>query len=399
MQSPYVALLVVLVLLLPAGCSEQQDRQPQVPPIRVDVAKVERGDLARRLQVSGPLRFIANTTVSAEVSAQVKSILVSDGQAVHQGQLLLVFDDTKIMETSIHAASTLQKDEATLAFNTTDYEKAVSLSKSGSVSQTALDQKYSAYQSALAQVQMDRAGLAKAMEDLKQTRVKAPITGLMSQRYVEQGDWVEEGGKLFQISDYRKIYLEAHLSDLDLAKLDVKKIRREGVAAEVLVDSYPDKVFNGKLSYVEPVSNSARLFEIRTYLDNPEMVLLQGMFGRGRIEYGRVENILKIPQAALLEALRNEEQNTVVVVDRDNRARLTRVKIGSNNRRYAEVKDGLKEGDLVVTGGKEVLRTGQRVEPRVATQRVSRPLEPTGRGAEQPESDESIAVWKEQYEK
>jgi RND family efflux transporter MFP subunit len=399
MHSPYVPLMVSLVLLVSVGCSKQPDRQPQAPPIQVDVVKVERGNMAKRLQVSGPLRFIANTTVSAEVSAQVKSILVSDGQAVNQGQLLLVFDDTKIMETSILAASTLQKDEASLAFNKTDYEKNLALSKSGSVSQTALDQKYSAYQTALAQVEMDRAGLAKAMEDLKQTRVKAPITGLISQRYVEQGDWVEEGGKLFQISDYRKIYLEGHLSDLDLAKLDVKKIRKEGVAAEVLVDSYPDRVFTGKLSYVEPVSNSARLFEIRIYLDNPDMALLQGMFGRARIEYGRVENILKIPQAALLEALRNEKQNLVVVVDRDKKARLTRVKIGSSNRRNAEVKEGLKEGDLIVTGGKEVLRTGQRVEPKIAPHLVKKRSEPTKPLPEQTDSDEPDAAWKERYQR
>lgn len=80
---------------------------------------------------------------------------------------------------------------------------------------------------------MDRAALAKAKEDLNETRVKAPIAGRMSKRYVEKGDWVSAGGKLFRISDYQKIYLEAHVSDLDLAKLDVRKILKEGVDAEV----------------------------------------------------------------------------------------------------------------------------------------------------------------------
>ena len=359
MQNPWLKLTLAAVLLTFLGCSKQEEHKPKAPPIKVMAIRAERGDLAKRLHVSGPLKFIANTTVSAEVAAQVKSIEVSDGQAVNQGQVLLTFDDTKIKQTAIHAASTLQKDEAILLFHKTEYEKSLSLYKSGSVSQTAHDLKFSTYQSSLAQVAMDKATLEKAKEDLKKTKVRAPITGRISKRYVERGDWVNEGGKLFQISDYRKIYLEAHISDLDLAKLDVKKVLHEGVDAKVIVDSYPGRVFSGKLSYVEPVANEGRLFEVRIYLDNQEMLLLQGMYGRGWVVYDKMKSVLKIPLAALLDQVRNNERNRVFVVDGQNKAQITKIKIGTSNRNYADVQEGLKEGDLVVTRGKEVLTTGQ----------------------------------------
>ncbi|MBI5571370.1 MAG: efflux RND transporter periplasmic adaptor subunit [Desulfomonile tiedjei] len=353
-----MSLLAILILGL-SGCAEKRDRKPPMPPMKVGVSTVEQGDFDRSLHVSGTVQFIANTTVSAEVSAQIKSIEVSDGQAVERGQVLLVFDDTKIKETANHASSALKKDEATLAFNRAEWEKNVMLLQSQSISQLVFDQKLANYQNALAQVEADKALLAKAMEDLNKTQVTSPIKGRLSKRYVEKGDWVSEGGKLFQVSDYTKSYLEAYLSDLDLAKLDVRKALSEGLDAEVGVDSYPGKVFKGSLKYIEPVANQSRLFQIRIYVDNPDMAILQGMFARGRIVYESIPGTVMVPVTALLGQLRNNQYNTVFLVDNEKKAALTRVKVGANNRRYAQVLEGLNPGDAVVVQGKEILNTGQ----------------------------------------
>lgn len=353
------AVVVLLLLLLVQACSRTPQKKPPPPPMRVVAAQVEQGDLEQQLDVSGGLQYIANTTLSAEVSAQVKEIPVQDGQKVDEGQLLIVFDDTKIKETSIQAASNLKKNEAVLEYNKSEWEKNQGLVKSGAISQTVYEQKLSAYQNSLAQVEADRSAFNKALDDLKKTRVKSPITGRLAKRYVEKGDWVTEGGKLFLISDYRKVYLEAAVSDVDLARLNIKKVLQEGLDAEVTVDSYPGQLFSGRLTYIEPVANEARLFHIRIYLENPEMMLMQGMFARGRIVVHTLAGVLRIPVTALLDQIRNNDYNTVFAVDKEGKAQLTRVKIGVNNRRYAEVLEGLKRGDVVVTGGKEVLTTGQ----------------------------------------
>ncbi|MFZ5868712.1 MAG: efflux RND transporter periplasmic adaptor subunit [Thermodesulfobacteriota bacterium] len=362
---------VMIALLILSGCSGKKETKPQAPPTKVGVASVERAPIDKSLHISGPLRFTANTTVSAEVAAQVKSILVQDGQAVEQGQLLLVFDDITINENAIHAASTLQKDEATLAFLKGEYEKNLRLFEKGSVSHTVHDQKLSELKAASAQVEMDRAVLAKAMEDMKRTRVKSPIKGRISKRFVEKGDWVTVGGKLFQVSDYSKIYLEAHLSDVDLAKLDLKEVFKSGQDAEVYVDSYPGQVFNGRLTYIEPVANEQKLFQVRIYMDNRQMTLLQGMFARGRITYDTLKDVLRIPIAALLDQIRNNENNSVFVVGPDKKAALTRIKLGTTNRQSAQVLEGLSEGQLVVVRGKEILTSGQLIETETPQKAVS----------------------------
>lgn len=253
-------MIIVFPLALLAACSSEPEQKPPPPPMNVGVLSVDRGAIEHTLDMSGTLTFIANTTVSSEVSAQIKSLEVTDGQPVKEGDLLLVFDETKIRETANQAQANLQKDEATLTFNKTEWEKNLGLFKTGSVSHTQFEQKLSSYQNSVAQVEADKAALAKAREDLKKTRVISPITGLLSNRFIEKGDWVFEGGKLFLVSDYSRIYLEAFLSDIEVGKLDAGKVVKEGVDGEVTVDSCPSKIFKGKLTYIQPVASQARSF-------------------------------------------------------------------------------------------------------------------------------------------
>ncbi|MBI4962767.1 MAG: efflux RND transporter periplasmic adaptor subunit [Desulfomonile tiedjei] len=356
-----VAILACCLLIFTA-CSRKQESKPPPPAMSVGVVTLDRGNIEQTLDVSGTLTYVANTTVSAEVSAQVKSIEVYDGEPVALGQLLLIFDETKIQATRDQALGNLQKDEATLAFSKTEWEKNLELFKSGAISQTQYDQKFSVYRTSVGQVEADRAALAKANEDLKKTKVLAPIPGLLSDRYVEKGDWVSEGRKLFQVSDYSKIRLEAFISDLDVGKLNVKKAVTDGVDAEVTVDSYPGTVFKGKLTYIQPVANQSRLFQIRIYLENPEMQLLQGMFARGRIVVKVTPDMVRVPISGLLEQVRENDSNTVFVVDQEEKAKLVRIKIGKSDARNAAVLEGANVGDKVVVRGKEILSSGQPLQ-------------------------------------
>ncbi len=360
--------LLTLLLLLPLlllGCGQKVDKKPPPPPIKVGVVTARTGDLVQTLEVSGTLHFVANTVVSSEVAAQVSSLEVRDGQPVKQGQVLLKFDDSTIRAAADQARGNLQKDQATLAYNKAEWEKNLPLLKSGAISQSAYDQKFSLYQTSLGQVEGDKAALTKALEDLKHTVVKAPIAGLLSDRYIEKGDWVATGGRLFQISDYSVVYLETFLTDREVAKLNIGKVILEGdgVQAEVRVDSLPQKTFKGRIRYIQPVTNQNQLFQVRIYVDNKSMELFQGMFARARIAIKRIPNVLRVPVDALLDQIRNGQPNTVVVVDKHQQARVTQVKIGATDEEYAQVVEGLQPGEQVVIEGKEVLVTGQPLQP------------------------------------
>ncbi len=357
----FVILFSILFLLV--GCGSKREALPP-PPIKVGVVTADEGELKQTLEMSGNLRFIANTTVSSEVSAQIQTIDVRDGQPVKQGQTLLTFDDSIIRAAADQASGNLQKDQATLVYNKAEWEKNEPLFKTGAISQSTYDQKLSAYQNSMGQVEADKGALAKAKEDLKHTIVTAPITGVLSNRFVEKGDWISMGGKLFQISDYKTIYVQTFLSDKDVAKLNITKVIHEGrgVEADVKVDSFPDKTFKGNIGYIQPVTNLNRLFEARIYIDNEDMQLFEGMYARAEVVVKTIPDVVRIPIESLLEQVHANEMNAVVLVNNREKAEITRIKIGETDRHYAAVLDGLNPGDRVVVEGKEVVNSGQPLE-------------------------------------
>jgi len=355
----YVLLLLLTVPLISVGCSQNQEKKLPPPPIKVGAMNVDRGEIIQSLNLSGVMKFLANTTVSAEVAAQVETLDVEDGQFVKAGDLLLTLDRTKIKEAVEQASANLKKDEASLAFSKSELDRNKGLYDTGSVSYSAFDQKLTAYQNSLGQVGADRALLARALEDLKKTRVTAPISGVLSRRFIEKGDWVSEGKRLFQISDYQRIYLEAFMTDLEVGRLSVKKIRAKGEEALVTLDAYPGETFAGRLTYIEAVANDNRMFEVRIYVENIDMRLLQGMVGRARVVVKTIPDAVRVPIMALLDELRNKADNTVFLVDQQQGAQRTQVKLGEADHAYAAVAAGLNPGDIVVVQGKEVLSSGQ----------------------------------------
>jgi RND family efflux transporter MFP subunit len=245
-----------------------------------------------------------------------------------------------------------------------DMDKNAPLAKTGAISELTFDQKASAYQSTHGQVEADKGALAKAEEDLKNTVVVAPITGILSNRFVEVGDWAATGGKLFQISDYTTVYLETYLSDKDVAALDFSKVIQQGYGgnAEITVDSLPGQKFEGKIGYVQAVVNQNQLFQVRLYIKNADLKLLEGMYARGRVLVNSIPNVIRAPLDALLNQIRHNEGNSVVKISKDNRAEITQIKIGATDDNYAQILDGLAPGDRVVTDGREILSTGQPIE-------------------------------------
>lgn len=362
-MSHRIILAMILVTSLLVACSTEAPKKCTAPPVKVEVASVDIGDIEKHLILSGNLTFTADARISARVHGQVSSLLVRDGQFVKAGAILLTLDDTEIKDLANVAKAALEKNTAIMEFSKYEWEKNRDLYKTGSVSQIDFDRRVSEYHRAVAQVEADKALLAKAQQDLIWTKVKSPIDGVLSNRWVEVGDWVSKGQKLFEISDYSKIYVKAFVADKDLARLGIKQNGESGHVAEISIDALPEAHLTGKIGYVAPAANRGRVFEVRIYLDNPHMTLREGMFARARMVAERVAGVTRVPVTALLGKIRDNADNSVFVVGKNKKVVLTRIKIGTNDSVHAEVKEGLKKGDQVVVYGKEVLSTGRLVEP------------------------------------
>jgi cobalt-zinc-cadmium efflux system membrane fusion protein len=190
--------------------------------------------------------------------------------------------------------------------------------------------------------------------------IKAPIDGAIADREISLGQSVEEAGKpLMTIVDSSTVLATANVYEKDLSKVKAAQIVRIKVAG------LPDRTFTGKITVIGAVvAGESRVVPVQAELDNSNGLLKPGMFAELEILTERSpEAVLTIPQSAIVDA--NGQQ--IVYVQNGNTYQPVNITLGRKSGDLVEIKDGLFEGDLVVTQrGMQLyaqsLRGGKKVE-------------------------------------
>lgn len=204
-----------------------------------------------------------------------------------------------------------------------------------------------------AEAQAEQAELALELAKirLEDCTIKAPISGIISKRFVDAGAMVGPAQPLVSIVDVDTVKLLTHVSDEDIDL--VKLTQRVGVK----VDTYLDRVFEVKEINISPVMDSlSRKIEVEIKISNPDYLMKPGMFPRVRLLVQR-DNTLLIPEEAVME---REGEKQVFVV-RNNIVHLQKISTGLERGELVEVLSGLKEGEEVVISGQSNLEDGDKV--------------------------------------
>ncbi|QDQ40170.1 efflux RND transporter periplasmic adaptor subunit [Legionella geestiana] len=178
--------------------------------------------------------------------------------------------------------------------------------------------------------------------------VKAPISGVIDARNVNLGQAVEPNTVLFHISNRDQLLAIAQVYEEDLGKI------KRGQNVNVHVLSYPNRIFSGKVTLIEPnLDPLTRSVNVQISLDNKEGLLKPGMFVRANVVLRFTEGALTIPNNAVLEI----DNATFVFVKNGTTYDRTVISLGARDDKYTEIKDGLVPGDAVVTQGNRELYT------------------------------------------
>jgi len=179
---------------------------------------------------------------------------------------------------------------------------------------------------------------------IDQTIIRAPDDGLVAKRDAHLGDITNVGASLFSIIRMNKLELRAQVSDIDLAKF------RTGQLVKVAVNEDDDGKIIGRVSLVSPqVDQTTRLGIVRISLP-AKAGLKPGMFVRGQVYMGH-RNALTVPSTAVI----THNGESFVFTLSDNRAVAIPVKVGVTTDKFAEIKEGLKKGDVIVDAGARFL--------------------------------------------
>lgn len=317
------------------GDKKEEKAQEAVP---VEVTAVANRPVAASYSGTAPLEARGESQVVAKTSGVALQVMAEVGQQVRAGQVLVRLDSDRAALQAAQSAAQVRKLEA-------NYHRSLQLSKQQLVSANDLDQLKFDLENA-------RAVNRLANLEVSYANVVAPISGVIAERSIKTGNFVQLNSPIFRIVDTSRIEATLNVPERELATI------KPGLPVQLMVDALPGKPFVGTVDRVAPVVDSGSgTFRVICAFDSAAL-LQPGMFGRIRIDYDQRANALVIPRNALLD----DENDPAVYVVRGNKAARVAVKLGYFDGEWVEVRAGLKLGDRVVTAGKVALREGTDVQ-------------------------------------
>jgi len=319
-----------------------------------NVVCAETQRLESGLSFTGELQPTQIVEVNCRFDGDLDRVLVREGQAVRRGQALAMYRPRDVQDRLRSAEA--QVLAATAAFKAAENaeKRARRLFEAGAASGSDLEL-------AEAQRTAARAGLDQAeelrnsvREDEEKLDVPSPISGWISRVDVHGGDRTMAGDPLFQVVDTDTLELSATVPSEALGLV------RPGALIRFRVDAYPDEVFEGTISRVNPTTEpGTRQLRIYTYLANPEGKLVGGLFASGRV----IDQIRPYATTAPLAVIRNEGTEQVVYRLRGGRAERVSVTMGivDNDAGLCELTGSIAPGDSLLTGVLPGLRSGVQV--------------------------------------
>jgi RND family efflux transporter MFP subunit len=204
----------------------------------------------------------------------------------------------------------------------------------------------------LAQIRQAEAALRLAQIHLKNTTIRAPISGIISKRFLDQGAFVSTSSPIVRIVSMDRVKVLVQVVESELAQL------RVGAKSEIYVDAYRAEVFKGEVSCISPtVDPESRMADIEIQVDNKEHRLKPGMFARVNLVVQRRNEVLLLPKDSLI----GESGSPRVFVHENGKALLREVSLGLEGDKYVEIVSGLQEGEEVIIAGQYELKDKMHV--------------------------------------
>ncbi|MDN5347527.1 MAG: HlyD family secretion protein [Clostridia bacterium] len=374
---PTIALSLLLagvLIMLSGGCGRRNPAagQAQEAVVPVELARVARGDIASPVIVSGTVAPKAEVNLVAQVPGKVAEVAVDIGDKVTEGQVLVRLDDRDILARlrqaealAAQARVNVQQAQANYDNARKSLERTQALFEAGAVPEQQLDQAKTACEVAkvgleVAQVQVEStaASVEQARVALDNTRVKSPLSGVITARMVDPGEMAQ--GPLLTIVDLSSVIVTLGITEKDINYL------RVGQEVSVEVPTAASGKFKGKVTNISPAADPRlKTYTVKIEIPNPNGVIKPGMTARVTFTGAQAKNVLVIPKQAVI----NRGGQNLVFLVREGRAAARVVEPGLSDTERVEIRSGLKEGEEIVVKGQEFLEEGRRVEVRTGGQK------------------------------
>jgi membrane fusion protein, multidrug efflux system len=320
-----------------------------------EIFKVTPIELKQTMALSGALRAVDQASVKARVAAEVREVLVREGESVTAGQILVRMDTSEFQARVDQAKGNLHAMRAQLDIATKNRDNNRALLDKGFISRAAFDNTASQFAAAQANVESAQGALDIVQKLLNDSVVRAPISGLIAVRNVQPGEKVSTDYKLLDIVNLKKMECEALVPTSDIPKIKIGQsvqLHIEGLAEE----------FIGNVTRINPATQAgSRSIAIYIQVANPQDMLKVGMFVDAQLVLRTKANVIAIPQTAV----HKESSGAYVYALENNLIVRKNITLGQEGRSgevaLIEITSGLNAEDQIVKTDMGNLRPGTAV--------------------------------------
>jgi HlyD family secretion protein len=391
------AVVIVVAIIIIANVASGEKA------LEVQTEKIFRADITEKVTGNGKIYPVVDVDISAKVSGEILQINANEGDTVKAGQVLVRLDSEQYKAMRDRAKSLISGAEAELRLSKSELARAHELFQKQLISKAELEIAQSKYELAQSRLEQADASLKESEDALDKTTLRAPMDGVVIRKNKDAGEMAL--GSQFQadvilgLADLSQMEARVEVNENDIINVSLMD------TCEVEIDAFQDTLFLGRVSEIshsamtkaagtiEEVTN----YEVRILLVDKLPSFRPGMSATADIRTRTEKNVLNVPIQSLTARDRkklerksgiektpaereSEEENPiqkkkvnkddelieVVFVVEDGMAKMREVEIGISDESYYEVKQGLTDGEEVVTGPFRILsrtlKEGDKVE-------------------------------------
>lgn len=347
-----IAILIVIVLIF-IFYSINNSPDKIVDNIKYKDVKVESGNFKVTVSANGVVQPIDRIEIKSKASGEIINLPVNEGDFINKGDLIAQLDQ-KDERTALEQAkadldiATAEVKQAERAYNRRDQ-----LYKNNLISEEERDQIELSLAIAKGKLIQATSALERARERFSESIVRAPIDGIILQKYVEKGQIIASGVSnvgggtpIVDIANMSLVHIEAGIDEIDIGKINI------GQSAIVVAEAYPNTKFKGKIVRIAPeakIEQNVTLFNVIIEVENANGRLKSGMNTNIEITIINKENVLLIPAIAVIESQKVSKKSNIgtVLLKSNNKYVPTEVELGVSNFKHVEIVSGLSE-DMVL---------------------------------------------------
>jgi len=331
-------------VLLLVACQQGDDvenesaEEDETPPVPVETGVPVRGDIFATYTGTAPIEAFAEADVIAKVDGEVRELHVEEGDMVNKNQILATLDGDRLRLELSESQARLKKMQR-------DYQRNQELQEKGLISEGDFEK-----------IQYDLEALEASFNlarlELDYTQIRAPIAGVVSERYLKLGNTIKTGEPVFRVTSFDPLVAYMHVPEREFRQIGA------GQPVHIEIDALTGAPVIASVTRVSPVVDpDTGTFKITIELSGADHGIKPGMFGRMNIVYDKHENVLQVPRSAIIETATD---TSVFVVEDEIGIRKT-VETGFSGNGMVEITSGLTDGEKVIIVGHVGLKNGANV--------------------------------------